>query len=355
MWLPARLDYDPAMDDFDLSTLPARLDSFAGQPILVLGDLMLDRYLWGDTQRISPEAPVPVIDAGEETARLGGAANVANNVRALGAHPKLVGVTGSDGFGHDLRRLLAEREIEVAGLVVDPDRRTTCKTRVMARHQQVVRIDREDPRELTGSVLEEVRDRALAHLADCRACVISDYGKGMITPSLLDPILERARDLRVPVCVDPKETHFFRFRSVTTVTPNQNEASVAAGFKIVDERTLLEAGRLLLQKLESESVLITRGDRGMALFRPGRAPLSFPALARDVFDVTGAGDTVVSVFALSIAAGADLAQAAAISNHAAGLVVREVGTAVCSLAELRDSLSGSPERWLPARLGEERS
>src|SRR5690606_9625431 len=264
-----------------------------------------------------------------------------------------VGVTGSDGFGHDLRRLLAEREIEVAGLVVDPDRRTTCKTRVMARHQQVVRIDREDPRELTGSVLEEVRDRALAHLADCRACVISDYGKGMITPSLLDPILERARDLRVPVCVDPKETHFFRFRSVTTVTPNQNEASVAAGFKIVDERTLLEAGRLLLQKLESESVLITRGDRGMALFRPGRAPLSFPALARDVFDVTGAGDTVVSVVALSIAAGADLAQAAAISNHAAGLVVREVGTAVCSLAELRDSLSGSPERWLPARLGEE--
>lgn len=340
------------MSDLDLATLPSRLDAFAGQPILVLGDLMLDRYLWGDTQRISPEAPVPVIDAGEETARLGGAANVANNVRALGASPKLVGVCGPDGFGQDLRRLLGEQDLDVTGVVVDPQRRTTCKTRVMARHQQVVRIDREDPRELSGSVLEEVRLRALAVLASSRACVISDYGKGMITPALLDPVLERARELNVPVCVDPKETHFFRFRNVTTITPNQNEAGVAAGFKITDERSLLEAGRVLLQKLESESVLITRGDRGMVLFRPASAPLSFPALARDVFDVTGAGDTVVSVFALSIAAGADLAQAAAISNHAAGLVVREVGTAVCSLAELRESLRSAPERWLPTRLQE---
>jgi D-beta-D-heptose 7-phosphate kinase/D-beta-D-heptose 1-phosphate adenosyltransferase len=340
------------MSDLDLATLPSRLDAFAGQPILVLGDLMLDRYLWGDTQRISPEAPVPVIDAGEETARLGGAANVANNVHALGANPALVGVTGSDGFGHDLRRLLEDRELDVAGVVVDPGRRTTCKTRVMARHQQVVRIDREDPHELSGSVLEEVRARALSLLSSSRACIISDYGKGMITPSLLDPVLERARELQVPVCVDPKETHFFRFRAVTTITPNQSEASVAAGFKIVDERSLLEAGRILLQKLESDSVLITRGDRGMALFQPDRPPLSFPALARDVFDVTGAGDTVVSVFALAIAAGADLAQAAAISNHAAGLVVREVGTAVCSLTELRDSLASAPERWLPTRLAQ---
>jgi D-beta-D-heptose 7-phosphate kinase/D-beta-D-heptose 1-phosphate adenosyltransferase len=221
---------------------------------------------------------------------------------------------------------------------------------VLARHQQVVRIDREDPRELASDVFEEVRSRTLALLATSRACVISDYGKGTITSALLEAVLERARELEVAVCVDPKESHFFQCRAVTTITPNQNEASVAAGFKIVDRRSLLEAGHRLLERLDARSVLITRGDQGMALFRPDAPPLSFPAIARDVFDVTGAGDTVVSVFALAVAAGADLPQAAAISNHAAGLVVREVGTAVCTIDELRDSLGRAPELWMPTRL-----
>jgi D-beta-D-heptose 7-phosphate kinase/D-beta-D-heptose 1-phosphate adenosyltransferase len=311
---------------------------------------MLDRYLWGDTRRISPEAPVPVIEAGEETARLGGAANVANNVRALGAVPRLVGVCGTDGFGHDLRSLLRQSDVDVEGVVLDDDRRTTCKTRVIARHQQVVRIDREDARELQGAALGQVRERALAFLESSRACVISDYGKGVITPELVDPVLQRARVLGVPVCVDPKETHFFRWRGVTTITPNQQEASVAAGFKVSDIASLVRAGRTLLQQLESQSVLITRGDQGMVLFRSDHSPLSFPAIARDVFDVTGAGDTVVSAFALAVAAGADLPEATAISNHAAGLVVREVGTAVCTVDVLRESLGRSPEKWAPTLL-----
>ncbi len=315
------------------------LSRVAGQKVLVLGDLMLDRYLWGDTARISPEAPVPVIEAREETARLGGAANVANNVQSLGGEPMLVGVTGADGFAQELVRFLGERRISAGWIVADRMRRTTTKTRIIARNQQIVRIDREDNAEIAGEVLETTLDRAMAALEKAAACVISDYGKGVITRALLDAVLAEAHRREVPVCVDPKETHFFSYRGVAVITPNQSEAGAAYGRRLRDVPTLLAAGRYLREELECRSVLITRGEHGMTLFASEGAPLQFAAVATEVFDVTGAGDTVVSSYALALAAGATAPEAAAISNHAAGLVIREVGTTVTTIDAVRRSFA----------------
>ena len=221
------------------------LSRFAGQRVLVLGDLMLERYLWGDTARISPEAPVPVIEAREETMRLGGAANVANNIQSLGGEPMLVGVTGVDSFAQDVVRLLRERRISAGWLVADRTRLTTTKTRVLARNQQIVRVDREDASEVSGEVLDSILDRSLAALDKATACVISDYGKGVVTRTLLAGVLAEARKREIPVCVDPKETHFFAYRGVAVITPNQAEAGAAFGRKLRDLPTLLAAGRYL--------------------------------------------------------------------------------------------------------------
>jgi D-glycero-beta-D-manno-heptose-7-phosphate kinase len=319
------------------SRLEAILDAFDGQRVLVLGDLMLDRYLWGDTARISPEAPVPVVEAREETMRLGGAANVAHNIQALGGEAMLVAVTGADAAGQEVVRLLRDRRISAGWLVADRERRTSTKTRVMARNQQVVRIDREDMHEVCGVVLESVLDRATAALEKATVCVISDYGKGVITRSLLQQVLAEAARRGVPVCVDPKETHFFSYRGVAVITPNLAEAGAAVGHRLRDLPSILAAGRFLREELECRGVLITRGEQGMTLFRAEGAPLHFPAVANEVFDVTGAGDTVISTYALALAAGAEAPEATAISNHAAGLVIREVGTTVTSVPAIRRS------------------
>jgi D-beta-D-heptose 7-phosphate kinase/D-beta-D-heptose 1-phosphate adenosyltransferase len=324
---------------------PERLDAilggFSGQKVLVLGDLMVDRYLWGDTARSSPEAPVPVIEAREETSRLGGAANVANNVAALGGEPMLVAVTGADSLAQDLVQLLEERRISAGWLVADRTRRTTSKTRILARNQQVVRIDREDASEIGGEALELVLERALEALRRASACVISDYGKGVVTRDLLEAVLREAVERAVPVCVDPKETHFFAYRGVAVITPNQAEAGAAYGRRIRDLPTLLAAGRYLCEELDCRSVLITRGEQGMTLFRRDGPVLHFPTVATEVFDVTGAGDTVVSAYALALAARAEPPEAAAIANHAAGLVIREVGTATTTSGSIRLSFRES--------------
>ena len=327
--------YHPPMAFPLPNRLDAILDRFAGQRVLILGDLMLDRYLWGDTARISPEAPVPVIEAREESVRLGGAANVANNVQALGGEAMLVAVTGADAPAQDVVRLMRERRISAGWLVADRERRTSTKTRVLARHQQVVRIDREDTEEVSGEVLDGVLDRTMAALEKASVCIISDYGKGVITRLLLEQALAEARRRDVPVCVDPKETHFFSYRGVAVITPNVIEAGAAWGRRLRDLPALLAAGRYLRDELEARSVLITRGDQGMTLFQDAHPALHFPAAATEVFDVTGAGDTVVSTFALSLAAGAELPEATAISNHAAGLVIREVGTGTTDVGSIR--------------------
>lgn len=318
------------------------LQNARGLPILVLGDLMVDRYLWGNVSRISPEAPVPVVDVDRETIRLGGAANVAHNIAALGAHPVLVGVVGVDAAADQLRRELDTRGISADALVSDPGRPTSIKTRIVARNQQVVRADQESREEIDASLESTILDLIRRRGASLRGCVISDYGKGVITRRLLETLLPGLKAAGIPVCVDPKETHFFSYRQVSVITPNLLEAGAAWGRALRTDDLLEQAGRELRDRLACDSVLITRGEKGMSLFESGRPRLDLPTVAREVYDVTGAGDTVVSVFCAALAAGASSPEAAALSNHAAGVVVREVGTATAAPGAILDSFRESP-------------
>jgi rfaE bifunctional protein kinase chain/domain len=315
------------------------LSRFAGRRILIIGDAMLDHYIWGDVSRISPEAPVPVVKVQRESQRLGGAANVAANVKALGARPMLVAVIGRDLGGRQLGHVLRQRRIPTEHLAVSPTLPTIKKTRVIARSQQVVRIDREDVRETDGELCDALTQRITAALPAAEAVLISDYGKGVISRQLLEIWLPRFRRRGLPVCVDPKETHFHRYQRVTVLTPNLKEASFAAGSPIRDTASLEEAGRRLLRGLRADSLLITRGEEGMSLFRARRKTLHIPSVAREVYDVTGAGDTVVSTLAVGLAAGLAIEDATRVANHAAGLVVRELGTATTTVPEIAASLA----------------
>jgi rfaE bifunctional protein kinase chain/domain len=320
------------------------LSGFAGRRILIIGDAMLDHYIWGDVSRISPEAPVPVVKVERESQRLGGAANVAHNIKALGGRPMLVAVIGQDLGGRQLGHVLRQHRIATEHLVVSPTLPTIKKTRVIARSQQVVRIDREDVRETNGELCDALSRRIAAALPSAEAVLVSDYGKGAISRRLLETWLPRFRRRRLPVCVDPKETHFHRYQRVTVLTPNLKEASFAAGRPIRDAASLEEAGRRLLLGLRADNLLITRGEEGMSLFRPRRKTLHIPSVAREVYDVTGAGDTVVSTLTLGLAAGLAIEEATRVANHAAGLVVRELGTATTTVPEIVASLDA------PARL-----
>jgi D-beta-D-heptose 7-phosphate kinase/D-beta-D-heptose 1-phosphate adenosyltransferase len=336
------------MNHLPLERVEEILGRIRGRRLLVLGDAMLDRYLWGDSTRISPEAPVPIVEMREQTHRLGGAANVARNVAALGGAPVLVAVRGQDPEGELLEEEMRRLGLDPAGLVVDPGRPTTLKTRVMARNQQVVRADRESRAEVTGAVLDEILARLEALGAEAEGVIISDYGKGVITGPLLERMLPRWEEAGLPVCVDPKETHFFSYRGVTVITPNQTEAGFAYGKRIQNLRTLEEVGLGLLRRLEAQAVLITRGEQGMSLFSRGGRIQHFPTVGTEVYDVTGAGDTVVASFAAALVGGATLAEAAVISNHAAGRVIREVGTAAVTpeelLASFREMARGAEGR-----------
>jgi D-beta-D-heptose 7-phosphate kinase/D-beta-D-heptose 1-phosphate adenosyltransferase len=294
---------------------------------LVVGDIMLDRYVWGLVSRVSPEAPVPVVDIREETSRLGGAANVANNVVALGASCELVGVVGEDAAGSDLEDQAREVSIDVGGLIRDPGRPTTVKTRVIAHNQQVVRTDLEAKSEIGGDVERRLFDTVMSGLERCDGVVISDYGKGVITKGLLESLIPRTRSQEKAISVDPKETHFMNYRRVSLITPNQYEAGGAMGTRIHDEQSLLDVGWRIVHELETDALLVTRGADGMSLFQSDGKYSHFPTVARKVYDVTGAGDTVICAFTLALCAGADMDEAAHIANHAAGLVIRDLGTA----------------------------
>jgi rfaE bifunctional protein kinase chain/domain len=317
--------------------MQALLQRFAGRKILVLGDVMLDHYIWGEANRISPEAPVPVVGVRSESSRLGGAANVAHNVKALGGEPILLALVGHDETGRALRSELANRGISPEMLLVDPGRPTIKKTRVIARSQQIVRIDREDVRDVDGVLLDELSARIAKALKSADAIVISDYGKGVISRALLERWLPPFVAAGLPVCVDPKETHFHSYKRVTILTPNASEASFAAGCRIRDAETLEAAGRSLLSQLEAQSLLITRGEEGMSLFRPGQPRLDIQSAGREVYDVTGAGDTVVATLAMALAAGGGLEEATRLANHAAGRVIRDLGTATVTTAEILES------------------
>lgn len=312
------------------------LSKFRGCPVLVAGDLMLDEFVWGGVSRISPEAPVPVVEVHRRTATAGGAANTAANVTSLGGRAVLAGVVGDDPEGVRVRNILAAQGVDASPVVRDPDRPTTTKTRIVAHSQQVVRIDHERPGPLPEPVEAELLDRARGALASVAGCVVSDYGKGVITPSFAGGLIAAARDAGVPVVVDPKGTDYAKYRGATLVKPNQHEAGRVLNRDLRTDAEVRAAGRDLLALLGPDTaVLITRGPHGMTLFEPGREPVDVPAQAREVYDVTGAGDTVAGTLALALAAGADLPAACRLASVAAAVVVGKAGTATCSLDELR--------------------
>jgi|ERR1041385_2465644 D-beta-D-heptose 7-phosphate kinase/D-beta-D-heptose 1-phosphate adenosyltransferase len=314
------------------------LDHFTGRNILILGDLMLDEFIWGKVRRISPEAPVPVVDVIEETYRLGGSGNVAANVRALDGNPISVGVVGRDSAGDRVLNLMEKLGMDAAG-VVRNDRATTLKTRIIAHQQQVVRADREAKQPIGRDVVAELAAVFMKQLPNSSAVIVSDYDKGVVNRDLLTEILPQARSRNVPVFLDPKVHHADYYRPITMITPNQNEAESLTGLSISDQFSLEQAGRKLVEKFGCEYALITRGEDGMSLFNSyhgAKEPSSqhLPTFAREVFDVTGAGDTVIATLALAHAAGAAMDECATLANHAAGIVVGKVGTATVTRLEL---------------------
>ena len=302
--------------------------------LIVFGDLILDEFIWGAVDRISPEAPVPVVQVTRESAMPGGAANVAANVAALGGQPFLVGVVGDDPAGRRLRQLLSERGLETQGISVDRSRPTTVKTRIVAHHQQVVRFDREQTTPVDQALGRQALEALAAQLKVARGVIIEDYGKGVVAPTIIRAVIGAARRAKRLITVDPKPAHIASYQGVTALTPNRHEAAQAAGMPIADRESLIAAGRRLMQRLKPEALLITLGEDGMCLFERGGKATQIPTVAREVFDVSGAGDTVIAAFTLFRAAGASFVEAARLANAAAGVVVGKVGTATCSPQEL---------------------
>ena len=313
---------------------------FGKKRVLVLGDLMLDRYIWGDVSRISPEAPVPVVNVTKENVLLGAATNVVNNVHALGGKVSVCGVIGHDEAGRQLVHMLRAQGIHTDGLIVEDGRPTTIKTRVIAHSQQVVRFDRETKvgieRDTHRRIFEYIRQQEDIGLD---AIVLSDYSKGVVTKDLVRDIVKLARKKGIIVSVDPKVNHFGIYSGVTILTPNTKEASIGAKIEIEDDKSLFKAGALLLKRLKCNAVLVTRGEHGMSLFERGGRVTHIPTVAQEVFDVTGAGDTVISTLTLAMAAGAGMVDAARLSNYAAGIVVGVVGTATVKPDELKQKIA----------------
>ncbi|MBI5074830.1 MAG: D-glycero-beta-D-manno-heptose-7-phosphate kinase [Nitrospirae bacterium] len=305
---------------------------FRKRKILVIGDIILDHYILGRVNRISPEAPVPVVEVTKENLLLGGAANVANNIVSLGAHAAVIGINGDDIAGEALKSILLQKGVDCAGLFTE-NRPTTVKTRVIAHNQQVVRFDREDSKYVDGRILKGILSHIHSIVNDFDAVIISDYKKGMITADLVRGILKKTKPKNIFVAVDPKVGHFDFYKGVSLITPNLMEAALGAGMEITDDRSLNKAGQALLKKLSLRAALITRGEQGMSLFEKKKVT-HIPTVARKVYDVTGAGDTVISAFTLATASGASLEDSAVIANHAAGIVVGEVGTAVATPEQL---------------------
>ncbi len=321
----------------EMGRLNELLGGFGDRRVAILGDAMLDRYIWGEVNRISPEAPVPVVEVRDETIRFGGAANVAENVAALGATADVIGVVGDDDHGRDLMGRLGARGVGVGHLLTVDGRPTTTKTRIIAHNQQIVRADREHAHALAeaaeDSLIKSLRE--VVPVSD--VLIISDYGKGVVSERTLEAALGAARDGETKVCVDPKESHFSRYLGVTAITPNLKEAAGAVGYAMSSDDDLLRGGWELRERLDAECVIVTRGEHGMSLFMRGGEYAYLPTVAREVFDVTGAGDTVVSVLGVALAAGASMVEAAMIANHAAGIVIREIGTASITVDEIRCS------------------
>ena len=318
------------------------LKGFAKVNILVIGDIMMDRFIWGKVSRISPEAPVPVVLVEKETFLLGGAANVVNNIHSLGGKVSLCGVVGDDETGQKIINKLTEMGIGIHGIFVEQGRQTTVKTRIIAHQQQLVRIDRETTDHLSGSTFRNLSEFLKRNVEGFHGIILSDYGKGLLTRELIRSTIRRAREAKKFVLADPKLKNFFLYKGATVVTPNTAEASVASGIPIDDFSSLRKAGKILLKRLRCNVLVITRGEEGMAIFEPHQEPLLVPTVAKEVYDVTGAGDTVIGTMALALGAGAKVIDAANLANFAAGIVVAKVGTATVHQEELMKVIREKP-------------
>ena len=315
------------------------VDRISGGNVLVIGDVIIDHFIWGKVTRISPEAPVPVVDVREENLLLGGAANVLNNIYSLGGKATLCGVIGDDAMADQLEMLLQKLASPVSGILRATDRPTMVKTRVVAHNQQVVRFDREKRLPLLEADRKRIEQFLDANLDRFDAIVISDYAKGLISAELMDFLRDRIKGgAAMPLIVDPKPGRPALFRKVSIVTPNNREAELMSGMEITDTESLRLAAEKLLTDLDCEAVLVTRGEEGMALLERGKTMINIPTKAKEVYDVTGAGDTVAAVLALGLAVGLDYRRAALLANYAAGIVVGKIGTATTTIGELKGVL-----------------
>lgn len=306
--------------------------------VVVLGDVMLDEFIWGDVNRISPEAPVPVVNIKRESMHLGGAANVLANISALGATGKVVGVVGQDAAAEKIREALRQNDgVQTDDMLIADDKRpTTIKTRIIAHNQMVVRADREHRGAVNGRVESQIIEAARQAIENAHALIVSDYDKGVVTSRILDKVLPDAYK-RMPVLIDPKIRNFDSYRPATLLTPNHHEALRMTNLEEDTDETLVSAARSIRKRLGCDAVLITRGERGMMLLEGEADPVFVKTAAREVFDVTGAGDTVIATLAVALAAGASMAEAAVLANHAAGIVVAKLGTATASQSEILNS------------------
>lgn len=311
---------------------------FPNRRLIVLGDLMLDEFIWGEVRRISPEAPVPVVEVKRESWHLGGAGNVVSNLLELGAQALPIGIIGDDEAGRLMTARFAEQGATSGGLIVDSSRPTTRKTRIVAHSQQMVRADRESHAPISAEIEDRILTAFHSALAYTDAVIISDYDKGLLTPRVLEIVVNATQAAGKIVCLDPKIKNFLSYQKVDVITPNQPEAERASGIEIVDDASLIAAAHRIRELLACASVLITRGEHGMSLLDADDRLTHIPTVAREVYDVTGAGDTVIATLTLSLAAGAAITEAAVIANHAAGIVVGKVGTATVSPSELATTL-----------------
>ncbi len=313
------------MISFTPERLSALLAGLKGKRIAVIGDLMIDRYFWGSVHRVSPEAPVPIVEVESESVRLGGAANVANNIASLGGKAALVGLVGNEHEGELLQQMAKEAGFDLRGVVVDGSRPTTVKTRIIAQGQHVVRIDNESKADCPDYLIPRLIDAVRYSIHELDGIIIEDYNKGVVTAQLIAEVTAVASKYRKIVTVDPKYNHFFEYKHVTVFKPNRREVEEVMGGRLRSDEDVAAAGRKILQSLEAENVLLTRGEQGMSLVQADGGVLHLPTTAKNVQDVSGAGDTVISTLTMGLAAGADVREACVLANFAGGIVVGSVG------------------------------
>lgn len=322
-----------------MESLKKYLPNFAGKRILVLGDLMLDEHIWSKVSRISPEAPVPIAEVIRISHVPGGCGNVAANIASLGGLPYLVGIVGHDSSGEKLLRALEKNKISTNHLIIDDERPTILKSRIIAASQQMVRVDREDKATISAGLGKRIIKKVKEVIGKVDGVIISDYEKGVVTREVSQAVIKLANQHKKPVAIDPKGVDYSKYQGATVITPNLREASIAARTLIIEEKTLHKAGKILLSLVKSHYVLITRGKDGMTLFSTNDS-IYIPAIPREVFDITGAGDTVIATLSLALAAGAKMPEAAVLANFAGAVVVGKIGTATCNREELEESLEG---------------